>query len=219
MSKITPNMIAMLIEPLPPEAIKPHPTKPYLSSINAMYVIQRINTVFGIGSWKMNIEVLDSSAKMVTVKVKFSIPQYDIELEQFGGNDNTDKGDALKGATTDALTKIGSYLGIGQDVWLDTQHKTTFTSPTPVQQNTQYNKRKNATDEDMLELLSRATKVKLTSGQMKTGRMWYAGDNFWLTREQFQEITDQAKLDTPLSETVPPPEFPPQNNENKFDIF
>jgi len=42
-----------------------------------------------------------------------------IKLEAYGGNDNVDRGDAYKGAMTDALTKIGSFLGIGADVWKD----------------------------------------------------------------------------------------------------
>ena len=37
--------------------------------------------------------------------------------ETYGGNDNADLGDAYKGAVTDALTKIGSWLGIGAHVW------------------------------------------------------------------------------------------------------
>jgi hypothetical protein len=40
-----------------------------------------------------------------------------IKLEAYGGNDNPDRGDAYKGAMTDAITKIGSFLGIGADVW------------------------------------------------------------------------------------------------------
>ena len=39
-----------------------------------------------------------------------------IAIEQFGGNDNPDRGDAYKGACTDALSKCASYLGIGMDV-------------------------------------------------------------------------------------------------------
>ena len=42
-----------------------------------------------------------------------------VKLEAYGGNDNPDRGDAYKGAMTDALTKIGSFLGIGADVWKD----------------------------------------------------------------------------------------------------
>lgn len=135
--KLPETLAAMLREPLPPEAIKPHPTKPHLSSINAIYVTERLNNVFGVGGWKLKAEYLGEEkreyvtkqgeqkiSRMLTVKATLLVPEYDIEIEQFGGNDNDDKGDALKGATTDALTKIGSYLGIGQDVWKNTKKNT-----------------------------------------------------------------------------------------------
>ena len=108
---------AQLCQPLPAEAVTPHPTKTYLSSIKAIYVTERLNEVFGTGAWRVEVEKVDQNAKMIVVKVKFSIPSYGIEYECYGGNDNADLGDAYKGATTDALTKIGSWLGIGGEVF------------------------------------------------------------------------------------------------------
>ena len=61
--------------------------------------------------------MIDNSGKMVVVKTTLSIPEYGIEYECYGGNDNPDLGDAYKGAVTDAITKIGSWLGIGVEVW------------------------------------------------------------------------------------------------------
>jgi hypothetical protein len=52
-----------------------------------------------------------------------------IKLEAYGGNDNVDRGDAYKGAMTDALTKIGSFLGIGADVWKDRSRKSSQNRP------------------------------------------------------------------------------------------
>lgn len=122
--KLTPEQIELLKKPLPAEAVKPHPTKTFLSSIKAIYVVERLNDVFGIGCWKLASQVIDASTPMIVIKAVLSIPEYDIELESFGGNDNGgensknhDLGDAYKGATTDALTKICSYLGIGMDVY------------------------------------------------------------------------------------------------------
>lgn len=115
-----------LYTPLPDEAITKHPTKTYLSSIKAIYVTDRLNDVFGVGKWtqKVNTESVDTSSGMVVVKVTFEVPSLGIYYESFGGNDNGgsnnknfDLGDAYKGATTDALTKIGSYLGIANDVF------------------------------------------------------------------------------------------------------
>ena len=122
---ITPEMRNKLRAPLPAEAVKAHPTKTYLSSIKAIYVTERINDVFGVGSWQTRVHTVEKSDNgMVVVKLEFTIPAYNIYYECFGGNDNGggnsknfDLGDAYKGATTDALTKIGSWLEIGIDVF------------------------------------------------------------------------------------------------------
>jgi hypothetical protein len=122
---ITIEMRNALRKPLPDEAIKPHPTKTFLSSIKAIYVTERLNDVFGVGKWQTKVDHITTTEKsMVVVKLYFSIPEYGVYYECFGGNDNGgensknfDLGDAYKGATTDAITKVGSYLEIGIDVF------------------------------------------------------------------------------------------------------
>ena len=125
--QITAEMKAMLDKPLPPEAVKPHPSKSYLSTINAIYVTERLNDVFGVGSWRTKTEFVTSQptgkTTMVVTKTTFEVPEYGIYYECYGGNDNADLGDAYKGSMTDALTKIGSYLGIGAAVWKDKSQK------------------------------------------------------------------------------------------------
>ena len=114
-----------LYAPLPAEAIKPHPTKTFLSTIKPIYITDRMNEVFGIGQWQTRTEnVLVNDNGTVVNKVVLTVPEYNIYYECFGGNDNGgsgskgfDLGDAFKGATTDALNKIASYLGIGIDVY------------------------------------------------------------------------------------------------------
>ena len=138
MQKINQQMRDALRKPLPPEAVKQHPTKTFLSSIKAIYVTERLNDVFGVGSWHLKVNHVTTTDKsMVVVKVEFSIPEYGIYFECYGGNDNGgensknfDLGDAYKGATTDALTKIGSYLEIGIDVFKGLGN----TAPEPQQQ-------------------------------------------------------------------------------------
>lgn len=123
--KVTNEMRLALNKPLPNEAIKQHPTKTYLSSIKAIYVTERLNEVFGVGSWRTKVEKESVSDNgMVVVKLTFEIPEYNIYYESYGGNDNGgetnknfDLGDAFKGASTDALTKIGSFMEIGIDVF------------------------------------------------------------------------------------------------------
>lgn len=114
---LTAEKQAQLVRPLPQEAVTPHPTKTYLSSIKSIYVTERLNEVFGVGSWRVEVDKVDQANKMVVVKVRLTIPAYGIDYECYGGNDNADLGDAYKGATTDALTKIASWLGIGQEVF------------------------------------------------------------------------------------------------------
>jgi hypothetical protein len=123
------EVIKALYAPLPDDAIKPHPTKTYLSTIKAIYVVERFNQVFGLGNWRINNEVVavvenpdkDSKAgATIIVKSTFTGTLGGKEIvipDIFGGNDNADRGDAYKGACTDALTKIGSYLGVGMDVY------------------------------------------------------------------------------------------------------
>lgn len=117
MKELSNEQITLLRKPLPKEAIGEHPTKSFLSTIKAIYVVERLNEVFGIGKWVQTSEMIENSTKMVVVKSKLSIPEYGIELESYGGNDNADRGDAFKGASTDALTKMCSYLEIGMDVF------------------------------------------------------------------------------------------------------
>ena len=108
-----------LYEPLPDEAIKQHPTKDYLNTINAIYVTDRLNDVFGLDGWTFKAEIVDvrEVGPKIMVVVKVLLICQDIRREQFGGNDNVDLGDAYKGAVTDALTKCASMIGVGVGVW------------------------------------------------------------------------------------------------------
>lgn len=122
---VTLEMRDKLRAPLPSEAVKPHPTKTYLSSIKPIYVTERLNDVFGIGAWQVRTEMIERNENgTVVVKTVLEVPEYGIYYEAFGGNDNGgggsknfDLGDAYKGATTDGLTKITSYMEIGIDVF------------------------------------------------------------------------------------------------------
>lgn len=124
--KLSPEQLQKLKEPLPAEAVKPHPTKTYLSSIKAIYVVERLNDVFSLGGWEVENLVVKEEGKWVVVKSTFTAKEYGIVIRDiFGGNDNADLGDAYKGACTDALTKIGSYLGIGMNVFKGLTEKPT----------------------------------------------------------------------------------------------
>jgi Rad52/22 family double-strand break repair protein len=113
---LPPELIGKLREPLPAEAVSPNPQKPGLSVIKVIYVVERLNEVFGLNGWRVVNEVIENG-RMVVVKGTLRIPKYNIQIEQYGGNDNPDRGDAYKGACTDALSKCASYLGVGMDVY------------------------------------------------------------------------------------------------------
>ena len=123
MKILTQEQKDLIAKPLPAEAITQHPTKTYLSSIKAIYVTERMNEVFWIGWWTIKVKSQErTDSWMVVVHVTYEVPEYWIYYECFGWNDNWwensknfDLWDAYKWATTDALTKIGSWIGIWAD--------------------------------------------------------------------------------------------------------
>lgn len=121
---IPPEVQKILDRPLPPEAIGSHPTKSYLSTIKSIFIIDQMNEAFGRGEWYAEYEIIDNSKADIIVKGYLVVPKYGIFITNFGGNDNGgqsnknfDQGDAYKGACTDALTKMASYLGIGAHIY------------------------------------------------------------------------------------------------------
>lgn len=106
----------LLMKPLPPEALLPDAASG-LTNISSAFEIERLNNVFGVNGWNCEyIPVnLDRENGEICVKALFSAG--DIRREAFGGNDNYRLGDALKGASTDALGKVCYQLGIGLDIY------------------------------------------------------------------------------------------------------
>jgi len=127
--KLTNTVIDQLQAPLPAWAVRPNPMKPKMSVIHPMSIIDRLNDVFGVGQWHFKTTPIDCTKEiqktksgprdvyMSSVHATLEIPEYDIHIEQYGGSTNDDKGDALKGGATDALTKMASYLGIGASIY------------------------------------------------------------------------------------------------------
>lgn len=168
--KLNAEQVELLCQPLPAEAKKQHPTKKFLTTINSVYVTERLNKVFGVGAWQIHSEVV-SAKKMVVVKTTLTIPEYGIEYECYGGNDNADIGDAYKGAVTDAITKIGSWMGIGVEVWKNMPHivPAPVTAPPKVKQKQVINEAlldNPARCNKMLEFLKNAYKANPESFQV-----------------------------------------------------
>jgi hypothetical protein len=126
---LTDAQIQDLKKPLPKEAVKPHPTKGYMSTIKVPFMVERLNDVFGVNGWFDDYQIVENpQAKaigdgpkerpgMIVVRGELHVPEFGIKRTAFGGNDNVDRGDAYKGACTDALSKMCSMLYIGMDVY------------------------------------------------------------------------------------------------------
>jgi hypothetical protein len=131
MKQLSEQQLLLIKKPLPKEAVTQHPTRSNLSTIKAIYVTERLNDVFGVGAWKIKTELItpiiektkvtnagkERTEYTAVLKTAFTIPDYSIYYECIASSVNDDPGDACKGATTDAITKICSYIGIGIDVF------------------------------------------------------------------------------------------------------
>ena len=120
----------ILNRPMPKQALRELPHKKGMTAITPIYVTERLNEAFGRGGWQFEPEIISDSEKIVIIKGVLTVPTMNIRIVQFGGNDNRDRGDAYKGAATDALTKCGSYLGIGAHVWRDDEPSESETANT-----------------------------------------------------------------------------------------
>jgi hypothetical protein len=121
------DIIDQLKQPLPADAISTNndPKKKGLSSIKSIYIVERLNQVFGLGQWVQLAKFVEKVTKpegsgkgdSVVLKSILVVPKYGIYFEAYGGNDNYDPGDAYKGACTDALTKMAGFMYVGMDVF------------------------------------------------------------------------------------------------------
>jgi hypothetical protein len=121
---------AALSTPMPAGAIQQHPSKKFLSTIKAIFIIERLNDVFGILGWDFEHEIVgtyDNTVgtevrKQIVVRGRIYIREFDLYTPvQYGGKDLDGKGqepvDGFKSAVTDALTKCASFLEIGIQVF------------------------------------------------------------------------------------------------------
>ena len=125
--KIDKEIRDKLCAPMPPEAIKQHPTKTFLATIKAIYIVERLNDIFGIGVWDLEHEIISDEPDYVSVRGRIVVygPEYkSIVLRtpfQYGGHKktgkNTEPADGYKSAVTDCQSKCASYLEIGIDVF------------------------------------------------------------------------------------------------------
>ena len=60
---------------LPDEAVSQHPTKKFLSSIKSIYVTERLNEVFGVGSWRVETGDQNGEVKEYRYEIESMLPQ------------------------------------------------------------------------------------------------------------------------------------------------
>lgn len=99
-----------------------------LTYVKGGYVNMVLNKAFGIGGWSFAIEDYQIGNTHIFVKGRLTID--DAHYENFGGQEikkykdgkAIDIGDDLKGATTDALKKCASMIGVANDVYFPDAH-------------------------------------------------------------------------------------------------
>lgn len=123
MIKLSEEQLKKIKEDFPPEAMSKDTSRGFeLTSIKAMFVIERLNDTFGIFGWKYTFDEPKEKDGEYYCKVTLSITGENEavhSISQYGGkrvvrNNITD---AYKSAITDGLTKCASILGIGHKVF------------------------------------------------------------------------------------------------------
>ena len=111
-----------LREDFPPEALSKDTSRGFeLTSIKAMFVIERLTDIFGLTGWNYRWDDMEfhDGEWICVVTLSVSIDDIVKNVRQYGGkkvikNNHTD---AKKSAVTDGLTKCASMLGIGHSVF------------------------------------------------------------------------------------------------------
>lgn len=118
------TFIDKLLKPFPKEALAPLKKGKgfYLTTIKAQWVVERLNEVFGpcgIG-WKYTTKFCrEDSYVLAHVNLQYKVNgEWSEVINGTGGKKiNPELADAYKSSETDALTKIASKLGVGNDVF------------------------------------------------------------------------------------------------------
>src|ERR1700692_1453965 len=77
------DLLERLKAPLPAEAVSPNPERPGLSVIKVIYVVERLNDVFGLNGWHVRNDVVEGG-RMVVVKATLTVAKFGIWVEQYG---------------------------------------------------------------------------------------------------------------------------------------
>jgi len=109
----------LLLKDFPVSAMRTLPGGARLTTIQAGYITERINDVWGHGNWTFEVLESERIGDEVLIKLEFK-PSIGLNISQYGGaikRNGSTWGDTYKSATTDALNKCASYYGIGNSVF------------------------------------------------------------------------------------------------------
>lgn len=113
-----------LLKPFPKEALAPLKKGKgfYLTTIKAQWVVERLNEVFGLCGigWKYTTKFCrEDSYVLAHVNLQYKVNgEWSEIIQGTGGHKiNPELADAYKSAETDAITKIASKLGVGNEVF------------------------------------------------------------------------------------------------------
>ncbi len=116
------EQVDLIMKDFPKEALSKDTSRGFeLTSIKAMYVILRLNDVFGITGWSYDFTEPQARGSEYCTKVTLKIHSEDGShfISQYGGKRVVKENitDAYKSCITDGLTKCASILGIGHKVF------------------------------------------------------------------------------------------------------
>jgi len=128
------TMLPAMIRPMPPQKellAKRFPEAEHktrkgargkqLTYVETVNYIDRLNEIFGLHwSWELTEQGADEVGVWSRGRLTIEIDGKTVVKEAYGGNDkNGEIGDALKGASSDALKKACSLLGMGLYMYRD----------------------------------------------------------------------------------------------------
>ena len=117
------DIYGKLLEEFSGEALSTDSSRGFdLTSIKAQYIVERLNTVFGVDGWDARYEVvtldIDKGAIIKCLLTATAPGHKPIARMSFGGcGVKKNLGDLVKSAMTDSLGKAASHIGIGNEVF------------------------------------------------------------------------------------------------------
>jgi hypothetical protein len=115
------EIYARLTADFPSEAYTADTSRGFeLTSLKAQYVVDRLNQVFGIFGWDYKTNILENNEKGVLLEGILTVQMDGLArlVKNFGSSAHKKlMADGYKGASTDALGKCASMLGIGDQVF------------------------------------------------------------------------------------------------------